>query len=50
MLFLRRLGGPSLSRDGRALTGPATQRHRLALLALLVTSRARPQSRDKLVC
>jgi TolB-like protein/DNA-binding SARP family transcriptional activator len=49
MLFLRLLGGPSLSRDGRALAGPATQRHRLALLALLATSRARPQSRDKLV-
>jgi DNA-binding SARP family transcriptional activator len=49
MLFLRLLGGPSLSRDGCALTGPATQRHRLALFALLVTSRSRPQSRDKLV-
>jgi TolB-like protein/DNA-binding SARP family transcriptional activator len=49
MLFLRLLGGTSLSRDGRALTGPATQRHRLALLTLLATSRSRPQSRDKLV-
>jgi TolB-like protein/DNA-binding SARP family transcriptional activator/Tfp pilus assembly protein PilF len=49
MLFLRLLGGPLLSRDGRALTGPAAQRHRLALLALLATSRSRPQSRDKLV-
>jgi TolB-like protein/DNA-binding SARP family transcriptional activator len=49
LLFLRLLGGPSLSRDGCTLTGPATQRHRLALFALLVTSRSRPQSRDKLV-
>jgi TolB-like protein/DNA-binding SARP family transcriptional activator len=49
MLFLRLLGGTSLLRDGRALTGPVTQRHRLALLALLATSRSRPQSRDKLV-
>jgi adenylate cyclase len=49
MLFLRLLGGPSLSGNGKTLTGPATQRHRLALLALLASSRSRPQSRDKLV-
>ena len=49
MLLLRLLGGPSLSRNGKTLTGPATQRHRLALLALLASSRFRPQSRDKLV-
>jgi len=49
MLFLRLLGGPSLRGNGSTLTGPATQRHRLALLALLVSSRSRPQSRDKLV-
>lgn len=49
MLFLRLLGGPSLYRDGSALSGAATQRHRLALLALLATSRSRPQSRDRLV-
>jgi TolB-like protein/DNA-binding SARP family transcriptional activator len=49
MLFLRLLGGPSLGGNGSTLTGPATQRHRLALLALLASSRPRPQSRDKLV-
>ena len=49
MLLLRLLGGPSLCRDGSTLTGPATQRHRLALLALLAISQSRPQSRDKLV-
>jgi TolB-like protein/DNA-binding SARP family transcriptional activator len=49
MLFLRLLGGPSLCGNGSPLTGPATQRHRLALLALLASSRSRPQSRDKLV-
>jgi DNA-binding SARP family transcriptional activator/predicted ATPase len=49
MLLLRLLGGPSLCGNGSTLTGPATQRHRLALLALLASSRARPQSRDKLV-
>jgi TolB-like protein/DNA-binding SARP family transcriptional activator len=49
MLFLRLLGGPSLSANGSTLTGPATQRHRLALLALLASSQSRPQSRDKLV-
>jgi TolB-like protein/DNA-binding SARP family transcriptional activator/Tfp pilus assembly protein PilF len=49
MLFLRLLGGPSLGGNGSALSGPATQRHRLALLALLASSRSRPQSRDKLV-
>jgi DNA-binding SARP family transcriptional activator/TolB-like protein len=49
MLFLRLLGGPSLYDNGSPLTGPATQRHRLALLALLASSRFRPQSRDKLV-
>jgi predicted ATPase/DNA-binding SARP family transcriptional activator len=49
MLFLRLLGGSSLCDNGSTLTGPATQRHRLALLALLAISRSRPQSRDKLV-
>ena len=49
MLLLRLLGGPSLSGNGSTLTGPAMQRHRLALLALLASSQSRPQSRDKLV-
>jgi predicted ATPase/DNA-binding SARP family transcriptional activator len=42
------LGGVSLTVDGRTLAGPATQRHRLALLALLVLARPRPVSRDRL--
>src|SRR4051812_14312551 len=49
MLLLQLLGGLSLSGNSTALVGPATQRHRLALLALLASSGARPQSRDKLV-
>lgn len=49
MLSLRLLGGPSLCDNGSTLRGPATQRHRLALLALLASARSRPQSRDKLV-
>jgi hypothetical protein len=47
MLLLRLLGSPSLCGNGSTLTGPATQRHRLALLALLASSRSRPQSRSK---
>ena len=49
MLLLQLLGGLSLSGNSTAPIGPATQRHRLALLALLAGSGARPQSRDKLV-
>ncbi|HYW49475.1 MAG TPA: BTAD domain-containing putative transcriptional regulator, partial [Gemmatimonadaceae bacterium] len=49
MLLLRLLGGLSLSMDGIRLTGPATQRHRLALLALLAGARSKGQSRDRLV-
>ena len=49
MLVLRLLGGPSLCGNPSTLAGPAMQRHRLALLALLASSRFRPQSRDKLV-
>ncbi len=49
MLLLQLLGGLSLSDNSTALIGPATQRHRLALLALLAGFGARPQSRDKLV-
>ena len=48
MLVLRLLGGPSLCGNPSTLAGPAMQRHRLALLALLASSRFRPQSRDKL--
>lgn len=49
MSGLRFFGGASLVSDGVSLTGPATQRHRLALLALLCASHPRPLTRDKLI-
>lgn len=48
MLRLKLLGGVSLESDIGVLRGPATQRHRLALLALLAASYPRSLSRDKL--
>ena len=45
---LRLFGSPSLATsDGAPITGPATQRHRLALLALLAPSPRRSASRDR---
>jgi len=44
---LRLLGGAGLERDGSPLDGPAVQRHRLALLALLALSGSAPLTRDK---
>lgn len=50
MVFtLRLLGGLSLDGDGASLTGPAVQRHRLGLLALLAVARSRAPTRDKLM-
>src|SRR5690606_25331154 len=49
MYFLKLLGGASLEGDAGPLTGPAVQRHRLALLAILAASRGQGISRDKLV-
>jgi DNA-binding SARP family transcriptional activator len=50
MVFsLRLLGGVSLDGDGASLTGPAVQRHRLGLLALLAVGRPRAPTRDKLM-
>ena len=46
MVSLKLLGGASLEGMAGAIRGPAAQRHRIALLALLATSRA--LSRDKL--
>jgi DNA-binding SARP family transcriptional activator len=46
---LKLLGGIALAGETGPLTGPAAQRHRLALLALLATSRPRAVSRDKLM-
>jgi DNA-binding SARP family transcriptional activator len=49
MLHLRVFGGVSLSSGDAPLTGAATQRRRLALLALLAVAGERGVSRDKLV-
>ena len=46
---LKLLGVASVVGDRGALTGPAVQRHRLALLALVAVSRSRSSSRDKLM-
>jgi serine/threonine-protein kinase len=49
MLILRVFGGLTLAREGEDLTGAATQRRRLAILALLAVSGSAGVSRDKLV-
>ena len=48
MFRLRTLGGLTLERDGAPYSGPATQRRRLAILALLAAADA-PVSRDRLM-
>jgi len=49
MVSLKLFGGAALKIEGEAVTGPPTQRHRLALLALLAASPSRALTRDKLV-
>jgi DNA-binding SARP family transcriptional activator len=49
MLRLRTLGGLSLASGDGPLTGAATQRRRLALLALLAVAGERGMARDKVV-
>ena len=49
MFQLRLLGGASLADESGPLTGRATQRRRLALLAILAIQHPRPVTRDKLV-
>jgi TolB-like protein/DNA-binding SARP family transcriptional activator/Flp pilus assembly protein TadD len=49
MFYLRLFGTPALESDDTVITGPATQRHRLALLALLALAPGRRFSRDKLI-
>ena len=49
MPFLRLLGGVSLEGERGPMKGPAAQRHRLALLALLAAHYPQPVGRDKLV-
>ncbi len=46
--FLKLLGSASLAGDEGPLRGPAAQRHRLALLALLATARGSGVGRDRL--
>ena len=48
MFRLRAFGGLTLERDGAPYAGPATQRRRLALLALLASADT-PVSRDRLM-
>ena len=47
MIALRLFGGALLESDGVALTGPAAQRHRIALLAMLAVSTPRGLTREK---
>jgi len=49
MLSIKLFGGAALEVDGDPLAGPAAQRHRLALLALLAASPSRAVTRDKLM-
>jgi DNA-binding SARP family transcriptional activator/TolB-like protein/Tfp pilus assembly protein PilF len=49
MFYLRLFGSPNLESDDGAVAGGATQRHRLALLALLALAPGRRLSRDKLI-
>ena len=49
MLELKLLGGCTLERDGVPVAGPAGQRHRLALLALLARSPRRGVPRERLM-
>ena len=49
MLSLRFLGGASIIGADAPITGPAAQRHRLALAALLVGAQPGGMSRDKLI-
>jgi len=49
MVSLSLVGGVTLEGADGSLSGPATQRHRLALLALLAAACPRPLTRDKLV-
>lgn len=49
MLRLNTLGGLVLQQDGQLHTGPAAQRRRLALLAVIAASGSRGVSREKLL-
>lgn len=46
---LKLFGGVALAGEGGPVSGPAVQRHRLALLAVLAAAQSRPVSRDKLM-
>src|SRR4051812_29068024 len=47
MISVQLLGGAFLRSDDKVVGGPAAQRHRVALLTLLVASWPRPLSRDR---
>ena len=47
MIEVQLLGGASLRSGGEVITGPPAQRHRVALLTLLVSAWPQPVARDK---
>src|SRR5467141_1818462 len=47
MITVQLLGGASLRSGDAPLSGPPAQRHRIALLALIVAAWPRPLSRDR---
>lgn len=47
MITVQLLGGASLRSGDDPLTGPPTQRHRIALLTLIIASWPQPLSRDR---
>ena len=49
MLFIKQLGGSSLSLSGTLVGGRAAGGRRVALLAILASARGRPVARDKIV-
>ena len=49
MLTIQLLGGPCLRSGDEAIAGPPAQRHRIALLTMIVTSWPQPLSRDRAV-
>ncbi|MEO7966243.1 MAG: tetratricopeptide repeat protein [Gemmatimonadaceae bacterium] len=47
MITVQLLGGAALLADGTPIAGPPTQRHRVALLALIVAAWPKPLARDR---
>src|ERR1051326_5834945 len=49
MLRLHLLGSPFLTRHGEPLSGRATYRRRMAVLAILASARGRPVGRERII-